>query len=115
MHPTQLRSPGQLNMRRPFFPRHPRHRLVDLTTPIPFTATVANQLAEIARHLTLHRPTDVMQEPARMILALHTAGSAPASRPLLRLMPQPTSGITRGEYALHLYRIAGPDFPGGAR
>lgn len=62
------------------------------------------QLLVIAEHLTGTRPTDVMTEAARMILALHTAGSAPASRPLLALMPWPTAGITRGEYGLLLRR-----------
>lgn len=76
------------------------------TSPTADPTALAHQLIRIADHLTEHHPTDVMTEAARMTLALHTAGSATASRPLLQLMPWPTNGITRGEYALHLNRIA---------
>jgi len=60
---------------------------------------LGQQLHAIADHLTRHRPDAPMTEAARMTLALHTAGTAQAARPLLAALPWPNAGITRGEYA----------------
>ncbi|MFJ2115953.1 MULTISPECIES: hypothetical protein [unclassified Streptomyces] len=68
----------------------------------------------VARHLATHRPGDVMTETARLTVALGIAKTAPACRPLLRLLPFPTGG-TRGEYALRLRRITWATPAGGAR
>ncbi|MEV6102644.1 hypothetical protein [Nocardia sp. NPDC051981] len=55
-------------------------------------------LEKIASHFTTHRPADPMTEAARMTVALRTAGSAAAARPVLRVLPFPTGQISRGEY-----------------
>ncbi|MFC9429279.1 hypothetical protein [Streptomyces sp. NPDC056987] len=60
----------------------------------------------VVRHLAVHRPADAMTEAARMTVALRIAGTAAAARPLLALLPWPTAGITRGEYALRLRKTA---------
>lgn len=61
---------------------------------------VARQITAVAEHLSRHRPTDRMTEAARMTVALNAVGSnAAAVRPVLRALPFPTGGITRGEYA----------------
>lgn len=65
-----------------------------------------SRLAAIAAHLTEHRPTALMTEAARMTVALRIARTASDARPLLRRLPFPTGGITRGEYALRLRRTA---------
>ncbi|MEK8141758.1 hypothetical protein NKH18_01305 [Streptomyces sp. M10(2022)] len=58
---------------------------------------VARQAAAVAEHLTRTRPTDKMTDAARMTVALVTVdGAAQAVRPVLRVLPFPTGGISRG-------------------
>ncbi|MGW1840679.1 hypothetical protein [Streptomyces sp. NPDC002067] len=64
------------------------------------------QLTDVAAHLTARRPSDLMTEAARMTVALGVTGTAAGAQPLLRRLPFPTGGITRGEYALRLRRSA---------
>lgn len=71
------------------------------------SAIVARQLTAVARHLSTHRPDDRMTNAARMTVALIAAdGRAQAARPLLKALSFPTSGITRGEYALRVRKTA---------
>ncbi|MFD4855127.1 hypothetical protein [Streptomyces atratus] len=68
---------------------------------------VARQITAVAAHFTTHRPTDRMTEAARMTVALNTVGNnAAAVRPILRALPFPAGGITRGEYALRVRKTA---------
>ncbi|MFE2941011.1 hypothetical protein ACFXKG_18400 [Streptomyces sp. NPDC059255] len=60
----------------------------------------------VARHLAAHRPGAPMTEAARLTIALRIAGTGAAARPLLAVLPWPTAGITRGEYALRLRKTA---------
>ncbi|MER6607356.1 hypothetical protein ABT282_15940 [Streptomyces sp. NPDC000927] len=62
------------------------------------TAHTTSHLNTVGTHLTTHRPADPMTEAARMTVALRTAGSATAARPILRALPFPAGQITRGEY-----------------
>lgn len=55
-------------------------------------------LEKVAEYFTEHRPADPMTEAARMTVALRTAGSAAAARPVLRVLPFPAGRMTRGEY-----------------
>ncbi|MGW2260092.1 hypothetical protein ACWCXE_20080 [Streptomyces sp. NPDC001780] len=73
------------------------------TTAAPRTAALLRQIAE---HLSTHRPTAPMTDGARLTVAFGIAGSAPAASPLLRMLPWPEPGITRGEYALRLRKTA---------
>lgn len=80
-----------------------------LGRPLPAPGTPSSldeQLLAVARRLTLYRPTDRMTDGARLSITFVVTGGAEASRPLLRVLPWPTDNITRGEYALHLRRIA---------
>lgn len=72
----------------------------------PASSRLANQLVTVAAHFATHRPTDRMTDAARMTVALRTAGSAAAVRPVLRALPFPAGGITRGEYALRVRKTA---------
>ncbi|MFG2225364.1 hypothetical protein [Streptomyces sp. NPDC048644] len=67
---------------------------------------IGQQLHAVAQHLTIRRPADPMTDAARMTISLRVARTAPAARPLLRRLPFPAGGITRGEYALRLHRAA---------
>lgn len=67
---------------------------------------IARQITAVAEHLTQHKPTERMTAAARMAVALKAAGSATAVQAVLRALPFPASGISRGEYALHARRIA---------
>lgn len=68
---------------------------------------VARQVAAVAEHFTRNRPTDRMTDAARITVALVAVdGAAPAVRPVLRVLPFPTGGITRGEYALRARKVA---------
>lgn len=67
---------------------------------------VARRLFAVAAHFTTHRPADRMTDAARMTVALRTAGSAAAVRPVLRALPFPASRITRGKYALRVRKTA---------
>ncbi|RLV66333.1 hypothetical protein STAN_1854 [Streptomyces sp. CBMAI 2042] len=80
------------------------------------TATAPRLLLTIADRLTTTRPASPILPPRRAALALRYATEAagydtPAShtleRSLLRLMPEITRPITRGEYALLLRAAAG--------
>ncbi|MFI6700294.1 hypothetical protein ACIBJC_15175 [Streptomyces sp. NPDC050509] len=75
------------------------------TTPASPLRTSA-LLRAIVQHLTAHRPDGRMTDGARLTVAVGTAGTATAARPVLRIMPWPARGITRGEYALHLRKAA---------
>ncbi|MGW2258992.1 hypothetical protein ACWCXE_14300 [Streptomyces sp. NPDC001780] len=66
----------------------------------------ADMLLAVAKHFTEHRPASPMTEAARMTVALRIAGTAPAAQPLLRVLPFPSRGITRGEYALRIRKTA---------
>ncbi|MFE5662435.1 hypothetical protein ACFQ7W_00695 [Streptomyces niveus] len=72
---------------------------------------IQRQLRSIAQHLQAHRPADTMTEGARLAVALGITGSAPASRPVLAVLPFPARGVTRGEYALHVRKAAWPVGP----
>lgn len=56
---------------------------------------------------TKHLSADPMTDAARMTVALRTAGSATAARPVLRALPFPAGRITRGEYGQRILAQAG--------
>ncbi|MFE7105611.1 hypothetical protein ACFU98_10700 [Streptomyces sp. NPDC057575] len=66
---------------------------------------VARQMLAVASHFTTHRPADRMTDAARMTVALRSAGSAFAARPVLRALPFPKGRITRGEYGQHVLEV----------
>ncbi|MFJ8855120.1 hypothetical protein [Streptomyces sp. NPDC102437] len=66
---------------------------------------IANHLSVVGTHLTTHRPADPMTEAARMTVVLRTAGSAAAARPVLRFLPFPSGGVTRGEYGQRVLKV----------
>ncbi|MFJ2374980.1 hypothetical protein ACIOZL_19555 [Streptomyces sp. NPDC087769] len=68
-------------------------------------ARIAGHLSTVGTHLTSHRPDDPMTEAARMTVALRTAGSAAAARSILRRLPFPSGGVTRGEYGHRVMEV----------
>ncbi|MFB7845497.1 hypothetical protein ACFC34_00475 [Streptomyces sp. NPDC056053] len=65
-------------------------------------------LSKVAEYFTEHRPADPMTEAARMTAALTAVGlDVAAARPVLRSLPFPDTGITRGEYGHRVLAQAG--------
>ncbi|MEE1774469.1 hypothetical protein PUR34_41440 [Streptomyces sp. JV185] len=73
----------------------------------PASSRLANQLVTVAAHFATHRPAAPMTEAARMTLVLRTAGSAAAARPVLRALPFPSGGVSRGEYGQRILTQVG--------
>ncbi|MFF8716184.1 hypothetical protein ACF07T_32835 [Streptomyces sp. NPDC015184] len=71
------------------------------------SARTTKHLSAVGTHLTTHRPADPMTEAARMTVTLRTVGSATAARPILRHLPFPSGGVTRGEYGQRVLAQAG--------
>lgn len=59
-------------------------------------------IARIADHFAAQRPEAQMTDAARLTVAVRVAGSAQQARPLLRQLPYPETGTTRGAYASRL-------------
>ncbi|MFF2964258.1 hypothetical protein ACFVT1_36445 [Streptomyces sp. NPDC057963] len=70
-------------------------------------ARTASHLSAVGTHFATHRPADPMTEAARMTVTLRTAGSADAARTILRRLPFPAGGVTRGEYGHRVLTQAG--------
>lgn len=77
--------------------------------------TLRRLITEVADYLTEARPMDAMREGSRMYLAsakglknnaMDSDQAAETTRALLRSMPTPYAGETRGEYALRLRAAA---------
>ncbi|TXS78673.1 hypothetical protein [Streptomyces sp. sk2.1] len=71
------------------------------------SAHTTKHLSAVGTHFTTHRPADPMTDAARMTVALRTVGSAAAARPVLRALPFPSGGVTRGEYGQRILAQAG--------